>query len=129
MPELTRILYVEDEPDIRAVAKIALVKLGKFEVKMCASGAEALDCVVEFAPDLFLLDVMMPGMNGPETLARLRELPELAEVPVIFMTANIQPDEVVELKNLNVVEVIAKPFDAMKLADQLRSCWDAYHNA
>lgn len=124
MSELKRILYVEDEPDIRAIAKIALEKLGKFEVKMCASGQEAIDSAVEFAPDLVLLDVMMPQMNGPETLTRLREIPELAAVQAMFMTAKIQSQEVAELKALGVIEVIKKPFDIMKLSDDLRRLWD-----
>lgn len=124
MSELKRILYVEDEPDIRVIAKIALGKLGKFEVKMCASGQEAIDSAVEFAPDLVLLDVMMPQMNGPETLIRLREIPQFAAIPAMFMTAKIQPQEVAELKALGVIEVIKKPFDVMKLSDDLRRLWD-----
>ncbi len=127
MPELKRILFVEDEPDIRAVARIALERLGKFEVKICESGREAVECVEKFSPDLFLLDVMMPDMDGPETLAALRKFPEMAKVPAMFMTAKIQLQEVEELKAMGVIEVISKPFDALKLSGQLRSSWERHY--
>lgn len=128
MSELKRILYVEDEPDIRAVAKVALERIGNFEVKMCASGQEALDSAEEFSPDLLLLDVMMPGMDGPETLNALREIPQLKDAPAMFMTAKIQLQEVEELKAMGVIDVISKPFDALKLSEQLRDSWGRYFN-
>ncbi|MDH5355650.1 MAG: response regulator [Gammaproteobacteria bacterium] len=126
MSELRRILYVEDEPDIRAVTKVALEKIGNFEVKICASGQEALECAQAFSPDLFLLDVMMPGMDGPETLTALREISQLKEIPAMFMTAKIQVQEVEELKTMGVIDVISKPFDVLKLSEQLRESWDRY---
>lgn len=91
---LQRILYVEDDSDIQAVAKLALEVVGGFSVKVCASGEQALAEAVAFDPQLILLDVMMPGMDGPSTLKGLRELPELAHVPVAFMTAKAQPQEI-----------------------------------
>ncbi len=121
--ELKKILYVEDEPDIQAVAKIALEAVGGFELKVCSSGDEALAAAAAFAPDLLLLDVMMPGMDGPTTLAELRKLPGLDNTPIIFMTAKVQPQEVEHFKSLGAVEVIAKPFDPMGLADQVREAW------
>jgi len=121
--ELKKILYVEDEPDIQAVAKIALEAVGGFELKTCSSGDEAIAAAAAFAPDLLLLDVMMPGMDGPTTLAELRKLPGLENTPVIFMTAKVQPQEVEHFKSLGAVEVIAKPFDPMGLADQVREAW------
>lgn len=123
MTSLQRILYVEDEADIQAVAKLALEMVGGFEVKICSSGAEALRDAEGFAPQLLLLDVMMPGMDGPSTLKALRELPELSEVPVAFMTAKVQPAEIEHFKSLGAREVIAKPFDPMTLADQVRAIW------
>ncbi|OYY94037.1 MAG: hypothetical protein B7Y41_08880 [Hydrogenophilales bacterium 28-61-23] len=125
MSALQRILYVEDEPDIQAVARIALEMVGGFTVKTCSSGQEALREAVAFAPDLILLDVMMPGMDGPSTFKALRELPELAETPVAFMTAKVQPAEVAYYKSLGARDVIAKPFDPMTLADQVRAIWEA----
>ena len=123
MAELKRILYVEDEPDIQAVAKLALEALGGFEVKVCSSGKEALESVVAFSPDLILLDVMMPGMDGPTTLKAMRGLPELTQTPVVFMTAKVQPQEILEYKNLGAVDVIPKPFDPMTLADNVKQIW------
>jgi len=122
---LQRILYVEDEPDIQAVAKLALEMVGGFTVKICSSGEEAVREAKAFAPDLLLLDVMMPGMDGPSTLKALRELPPLAELPVVFMTAKVQPAEVAYYKSLGARDVIAKPFDPMTLASQVRTIWEA----
>ncbi len=121
--ELNKILYVEDEPDIQAVAKIALEAVGGFELKVCSGGEEAIAAASEFYPDLLLLDVMMPGMDGPTTLSELRKLPGIENVPAIFMTAKVQPQEVEHFKSLGVIEVIAKPFDPMTLADNVRKVW------
>jgi two-component system, OmpR family, response regulator len=125
MNTLQRILYVEDEPDIQAVAKLALEMVGGFTVKVCSSGEEALREAAAFAPDMILLDVMMPGMDGPSTLKALRELPSLAELPVAFMTAKVQPAEVAHYRTLGARDVIAKPFDPMTLASQVRAIWEA----
>ncbi len=127
MPALNRILYVEDEPDIQTVASLALEMVGGFEIKICSSGQEALDKALDFNPDLILLDVMMPEMDGPTTMRRLRELEGLAAVPVVFMTAKVQPAEVAEYKALGAIEVIPKPFDPMTLADQVRAVWEENH--
>ena len=120
MPEpVERILYVEDEPDIRAIAQMALEAVGGFTVIACASGAEALAAAPEARADLLLLDVMMPGMDGPATLAALRQLPATAATPVIFMTAKVQPAERAQHLALGALDVIAKPFDPMALSEQI----------
>ncbi len=119
MADEKRILYVEDEADIREVAEFALEGEG-FELLLCASGEEALQKVLNFSPDMILLDVMMPGMDGPTTLKRLRELPAMEKVPIVFLTAKIQPNEISQFLGLGAVDVISKPFDAMKLADLIR---------
>ena len=124
MTSLQRILYVEDEPDIQAVAKLALEMVGGFEVKICSSGEEALVEAEAFAPQLLLLDVMMPGMDGPGTLAALRNIPSLSDVPAVFMTAKVQPSEVAHYKSLGALDVIAKPFDPMSLANEVKSIWE-----
>lgn len=123
MSDLKRILYVEDEPDIQAVAKLALEVVGGFELRVCSTGEEAIACAVSFDPDLFLLDVMMPGLDGPDTLKGLRELSVMADVPCIFMTAKVQPNEVAEYKGLGALDVIAKPFDPMTLSDKIKEIW------
>lgn len=125
MNTLQRILYVEDEADIQAVAKLALELVGGFTVKICSSGEEAVKEAAAFAPDMVLLDVMMPGMDGPSTLAALRKLPSLASVPFAFMTAKVQPQEVAHYKSLGARDVIAKPFDPMTLSDKVRAIWQA----
>lgn len=122
--ELTRILYVEDDPDIQAIAMMVLETIHGFVMEACSSGAEALQKAVAFQPDLILLDVMMPGMDGPETLKNLRAFPEMTDVPVVFMTAKVQPQEVQGYLNLGALGVIAKPFDPMTLAQQLGSIWE-----
>lgn len=127
MTTLARVLYVEDEPDIQAVARVALQTLGGLTVKICSSGEEALREVKAFAPDLILLDVMMPGMDGPSTLAALRALPEFDRIPVAFMTAKVQPNEMAHYKSLGALDVVPKPFNPMTLADQLRAIWGQRH--
>lgn len=122
---LNRILLVEDEPDIRTVAELALASVGGFAVHLCEGGAQALAELPGFAPDLVMLDVMMPGMDGPATLAELRKLPQGKDVPVIFMTAKVQQAEIESYKRLGAIGVIAKPFDPMTLADQVRELWGA----
>lgn len=121
--ELKRILYVDDEPDIRAVAQIALETVGGFTVALFASAAEALAEAAAFAPDLILLDVMMPEMDGPATLAALRQLPACANTPVVFLTAKVQASEVDHLKALGAVDVVAKPFKPLQLPQTLREIW------
>ena len=123
MAELKKILYVEDEPDIQMIARVALENVGGFELLICSSGPEAVEKAANFNPDLLLLDVMMPGMDGPTTLKELRKIPQLANTPVMFMTAKVQPQEVEFLKSLNVADVIAKPFDPMGLANNIRESW------
>jgi CheY-like chemotaxis protein len=125
--QLQRILHVEDDPSIQAVAKVALETVGGFQVLSCASGSEALQKVGEFAPDFILLDVMMPGMDGPQTLEKLREHIDLDRVPVVFMTAKVQPAEIEYYRGLGARDVIIKPFDPMQLAEQVRAIWSSPH--
>ncbi|MES2316492.1 MAG: response regulator [Pseudomonadota bacterium] len=124
MNELKLVLYVEDDPDIQMVAQMALEVVGGLALRSCSSGQEALRAAAECRPDLLLLDVMMPGMDGPATLAGLRALPNTAATPVIFMTAKVQAAEVAHYKALGALGVIAKPFDPMQLAQQVRQLWN-----
>jgi two-component system, OmpR family, response regulator len=111
-----RVLYVEDEPDIQTIARLALETIGGFAVQMCGSGEAALAAAHHGSYDLVLLDVIMPGMDGPTTLAHLRALPGFEHVPVVFMTAKVQPDEIRRWRELGAVDVFEKPFDPMSLA-------------
>ena len=114
------ILYVDDEPDIREIAEIALGLDPEFTVSTAGSGDEALALLGDTVPDAALLDVMMPGMDGPTLLSRMREDPRLAKVPVIFVTARAQRSELQNFATLDACGVIAKPFDPMALAGQVR---------
>lgn len=120
---LNKILYVEDSVFIRTVTQIALETVGGFTLKVCESGEAAVEAGPSFGPDLILLDVMMPGMDGPTTLAALRRDPSLKDTPVIFMTGKVQPEEIQAYRDMGALDVIAKPFDSMKLADLVRSIW------
>ena len=128
MTLLSRILHVEDDRSIQAVAKVALEAVGGFQVLSCASGQEALDQVLAFDPHFILLDVMMPGMDGPQTLLQLRELVDIQRVPVAFMTAKVQPAEIEHYLSLGARDVITKPFDPMQLANQVREIWTRSQN-
>lgn len=124
---LKTILYAEDEDDIRTIAQIALEDIGGFNIRYCANGNEALAAAREITADLMLLDVMMPGMDGVTTLRELRKIPHYESIPVIFMTAKIQSSEIAFYKNLGAIEVIAKPFDPMTLADQIKTAWNQHN--
>lgn len=127
MKSLSKILCVEDEADIQTVAKMALETVGGFNVEMCGSGEEALRKAPDFQPDLILLDVMMPGMDGLATYRAVRELPEAGETPVVFMTAKSQDHEVAQLLEMGALGVISKPFDPIELSNQVTSLWEKSH--
>ncbi len=123
---LRRILYVEDEPDIAAVVKLTLENLGGYTVQACSSGHEALEQAVSCTADLILLDVMMPGLDGPATLEGLRSISATANTPVVFMTAKTQAHEIERYQSLGVTDIIAKPFDPMALPGQVASIWSSH---
>lgn len=128
-PNLHKILYVEDEPDIQAVAKLALETVGGFELEVCSSGAEALQKGPQYNPDLILIDVMMPEMDGPTTVQELKKMPGMDHIPVVFITAKVQQNEVAQLKSIGAIDVIAKPFDPMSLSESVTAIWNNYHKA
>lgn len=121
---LQTVLYVDDEPDIREVVELSLGLVGGLTVHTCESGERALEVLPTLQPDLILLDVMMPRLDGPSTLQRLRADPRSARIPVVFMTAKAMPQEVERFKQLGAVAVIAKPFDPMRLGEQVISIWE-----
>lgn len=122
--ELQRIMLIEDEEDIRAVAELALEAVGGFTLTACDSGQNALAVIDEFAPQLILLDVMMPEMDGPSVLQAIRKYPDFAHTPVVFMTAKVQQEEIDGYLSLGAEAVIPKPFDPMTLSDQIRDIWN-----
>jgi CheY-like chemotaxis protein len=116
-----KVLIVDDEPDIRRIARLGLARVGGMEVVEASNGAEGLLRAQAERPDAVLLDVMMPAMDGPATLARLREDPATAGIPVVFLTAKAIAAEVDRLKSLGAAAVLTKPFDPMTLARDLRA--------
>jgi CheY-like chemotaxis protein len=132
MPALSRIMYVDDDPDLRAIAEISLRDLGGFTVELCGSGEEALQKAEKFKPQIILLDVMMPGMDGIETFKRLHNQHPTENTPIVFVSAKVQSHEVHAYLALGAAGVIPKPYDPLQLGDQAQRLWveycDAYEN-
>jgi CheY-like chemotaxis protein len=114
-----RILIVDDEDDIREVAQVSLELIGGFEVMTASNGRDALARARAEQPDAILLDVMMPEMDGPATLAELRADPATRDIPVVFLTANTQAAQRQALGQLGAAGMLSKPFDPMKLASDV----------
>ena len=121
---LERVMHVEDDESIRAVAEIALTDVAGFTLLSCDSGQSALAQAEAFAPQLILLDVMMPQMDGLQTLAALRLLPTLQHTPVVFMTAKIQQAEKQRYLDAGAIGIIEKPFEPMELGDILKAMFE-----
>ena len=122
---LRTLLYVDDEPDIRQIAAMALGLAPDLEVHVADSGEQALKIMAPLKPDLVMLDVMMPGLDGPATMKRMRENPALAAIPVVFITAKAMPQEVARFRALGAAGVIPKPFDPMTLGSQVFAMWES----
>jgi len=116
---IAKVLMIDDEPDIRQVGRMSLKAVGKWQVVLANSGAEGVDAASREQPDVILLDVMMPGMDGPTTFARLKEQTTTAHIPVIFMTAKAQHHEIEHYLSLGAAGVIGKPFDPMTLPKEI----------
>jgi CheY-like chemotaxis protein len=114
-----RILFVDDDDDIRTIAHLSLTAVGGWQVTLAESGSRALEKAAQDPPDLIVMDMMMPGMDGLATLQRLREDARTASIPVIFLTAKVQKTEVDRYRSVGA-GLIVKPFDPMKLPDEVR---------
>jgi len=125
---LLRVIHVDDEPDIREVVEISLSLDSDLISRSCGSGKEALALSMDWPPDIILLDVMMPRMDGPATLAHLRANAQTAKIPVVFMTARAQSRELELFRSLGAAGVIPKPFDPMTLARSVRSYAGILHD-
>lgn len=115
-----KILLVDDDPQIRKIAQICLQKVGGWEVSIARSGSEALNLAQTESPDIILLDIMMPGMDGPTTLLCLRQIECTKEVPIIFFTANARSSDSGAYEGLGALGVIGKPFDPMTLHKEIQ---------
>lgn len=125
MTELKKILYAEDEVDVQTVVELTIQTMSDYQIKICNNGKELLDLVDEYNPDLILLDVMMPEMDGPTTFKNLQENPKTKNIPIIFMTAKAQVHEVEKFKETGALGVITKPFDPMTLCDEIQEIWNS----
>ena len=117
-----RILYVEDDPQLRCVAKMALEVIGRFIVRDCGVGKAAMRAAIGFSPDLILLDVTAPRCDAMETLALLRTLPHLAHTPAMLVT-EMSVNEALLYMDVDAVGVLPKPLEPMRVAAQLRELW------
>jgi len=117
---IKKILLIDDDAIIRKLTEISLSRVGKWQVVTADSGQSALEVAAREKPDLILLDVMMPGMNGPTTFRLLKELCKEQSPPVIFVTAKVLRHEVDSYSQLGAAGVISKPFDPMTLPSQIR---------
>ena len=125
MPDraLSKVCYVEDDQDIQRIVRLSLERVGKMTVEIIGDPMIAIDAMKRFAPDLVLLDWMMPGMDGPTLFRQMRQHPELAALPVVFITAKASHAEMDELASLGAAGAISKPFSPKDLPDQLREIW------
>jgi two-component system, OmpR family, response regulator len=114
-------LVIDDDDDIRLVVKMSLRLIGGLDVIEASSGQEGVDLAMRVRPDIIMLDVMMPGMDGPTVLHQLYNNPLTSGIPVIFLTAKAMPGEIGRLKDLGAVGVLTKPFDPMQLAADVQA--------
>lgn len=117
------VLYVDDDADICSIVEATLRMVPGLDVQSADCGERAIDLAYELRPDLVLMDVMMPGLDGPSTLKRMRESTLLADIPVIFLTAKVLPAEISQFLQLGAIGVIVKPFDPLKLYAELVALW------
>ena len=123
MDDLNRILHIEDDPEISQITGMALEMLGGFTLLQVDRGAKALDVLQDFAPQLILSDVQMPGFTGPETLQKIREVRGFEQIPAIYLTARMGTDRDGLLSHAMDLAVIGKPFEVMMLSDEIRGIW------
>jgi CheY-like chemotaxis protein len=120
---LQRVCYVEDDEDIRKIVRMSLERVGKLTVEVVGDPLVAIEAMKTFKPELVMLDWMMPGMDGPTLYRKMREVPEVRDIPVVFITAKASEKELNELRALGAAGTISKPFSPKDLPEQLRSIW------
>ena len=125
MPDrpLNRICYVEDDEDIQRIVRMSLERIGKMTVELVTDPMVAIGAITSFKPDLVMLDWMMPGMDGPTLFRKMKQLPEVSALPVVFITAKATQRDMDELIALGAAGTISKPFYPKDLPDQLRAIW------
>jgi CheY-like chemotaxis protein len=125
MPDtpLQRVCYVEDDEDIQRIVRMSLERIGKMSVQVVSDPLAAIDAIKAYKPELVMLDWMMPGMDGPTLYRKMKEVPEVRDLPVVFITAKASPKELEELRGLGAAGTISKPFSPKDLPEQLRAIW------
>ena len=125
MPErpLKRVCYVEDDEDIQRIVRVSLERIGKMTVELVTDPMVAIGAITSFKPDLVMLDWMMPGMDGPTLFRKMKQLPEVSALPVVFITAKATQRDMDELIALGAAGAISKPFSPKDLPEQLRAIW------
>jgi two-component system OmpR family response regulator len=118
------ILYVDDDPDICEVVQATLCLVAGLDIHTAGSGEQGIDLAYELRPDLILMDVMMPGLDGPATFQRMRNSELIDKIPVVFLTAKVLPEEIARFLRLGAIGVIGKPFDPLKLGAQVLALWE-----
>lgn len=126
-PKLKKVLIAEDEPDIRRVLRISLELIGGLEVKECENGKIAIEEANDFKPDLILLDVMMPVMDGKTTIKILKENADFDNIPIVFLTAKAMEEDIISFKELGATDVLTKPFNPGTLHEELKIIWNKFH--
>jgi len=121
---LQRVCYVEDDEDIRRIVRMSLERIGKLTVEVVGDPMAAIEAMKAFKPELVMLDWMMPGMDGPTLYRRMQEVPEVRDLPVVFITAKASEKELNELRALGAAGTISKPFSPKDLPGQLREIWE-----
>jgi two-component system OmpR family response regulator len=120
---LERICYVEDDEDIQRIVRMSLERIGKMTVSVVSDPMHAIATITEFKPDLVMLDWMMPHMDGPTLFRKMKEIPGISGIPVVFITAKASSSEMDELRGLGAAGAISKPFSPKDLPEQLRAIW------
>lgn len=126
MQELKRVMHVEDDESIRMITSVTLESVGNLEVLSCENGFVAIEKFAEFNPQVLLMDVMMPELDGPGTLEELRSRFDLENIMVLFMTAKVQQEEIAHFKEIGGFDVIEKPFDPMTLSEKIQDNWKVF---
>lgn len=127
--KLKKILFVDDDPDAHLIVKISLQELSDIELYTALSGEEAIKIALNTHPDLILLDVMMPDLDGIVTLQAIKLLPSLAKTPVVFLTARVQKNEIAEYFKCGILDVITKPFNPITLPETINQIWEKYQKS
>lgn len=124
--KLEKVLIIDDDADILTVSSMALKTLLHIEVLCAGSGQKGIDLALTSSPDLILLDMMMPVMDGITTMQKIKENPQLKNIPIIFFTAKVTKDEISKYKELGILDIITKPFDPLSLGKSIEKLWESH---